>query len=414
LGTAAWLGGIDRMKVLHVIPSLSPSQGGPSAALPVMERALSLLGMHVESATTDDDGPYKRLSKRLGEPIEENGVTRWYFPKQKEFYKVSLPFRRWLQREIHRFDIVHIHALFSFTSVMAARIARRERVPYVIRPLGVLNRYGMTQRRALLKRISFRSIEGPLLRDAAAVHFTSYEEQAEAETLGVSMRSSVIALGIEFEAPGNPEDFFECFPTLRSRQRILFLSRIDPKKNLEGLLRALVMIAEEFPGISLIVAGDGQADYLTTLKQLAVQLGIEERVIWAGRVDGSKKAALLAAADLFVLPSYSENFGIAAIEALAAGLPCILGKGVAVAADVEADGAGVAVSPTPESIADGIRCYLKDDIRRQFSAMQARSLAESRYSTCQMGVGLLQLYQGILHSRFINNLHVNKDGCSLT
>jgi glycosyltransferase involved in cell wall biosynthesis len=393
------------MRVLHVIPSLSPAQGGPSAALPVIERALSALGIHVETASTNDDGPNRRLTKRLGEPIEENGVTRWYFSKQREFYKVSLPFVHWLQREIHRFDIVQIHALFSFTSVMAARIARRERVPYIIRPLGVLNRYGMTQRRALLKRISFRSIEGPLLKDAAAVHFTSYEEQTEAESLGVHMRSTVIPLGVELEAPGNPEEFFECCPMLRSRQRTLFLSRIDPKKNLESLLRAFSIVVEEFPNSALIVAGDGNADYLATLKLLAKQLGIEERVTWLGRVDGSKKVAVLAAADLFVLPSFSENFGIAAIEALAAGLPCVLGEGVAVAADVETAGAGVVVSPTPESIADGIRCFLNDGNRRQHSAAQARLLVESKYSTAQMGSLLLQLYQGIFNARCMNTAY---------
>ena len=75
-------------------------------------------------------------------------MTRWYFPKQTEFYKFSFPFWRWLRRDVGRFDAIHIHAVFSFSSVAAAWAARRADIPYIIRPLGVLNRYGMTQRRA--------------------------------------------------------------------------------------------------------------------------------------------------------------------------------------------------------------------------------------------------------------------------
>jgi glycosyltransferase involved in cell wall biosynthesis len=385
----------SRISVLHVIPSLSPSQGGPSVALPIIERTLTSLGVSVETATTDDDGTDRHLAKRLAQPEIENGVTRWYFPKQIEFYKVSLPLARWLRREAQRFDVVHIHALFSFSSVMAARAARRARVPYVIRPLGVLNHYGMTQRRALLKRVSFRNIEASLLRDAAAVHFTSHDERVEAERLGVPMRSAVIPLGIETPPIGNAEDFLKSYPALRSKQKLLFLSRIDPKKNLEGLFRSLALLATTFRDLAVIIAGSGDDNYVVSLKQLARELNVQELITWIGRVDGPEKSAVLAAADLFVLPSFSENFGIAAIEALAAGLPCVLGHGVAVAAEVESSGAGVAVAPTPEAIADGIKYLLQEDIR-QLAAAQARFLVNDKYSSNQMGAGLLRLYREIV------------------
>ena len=77
------------MKVLHVIPSLSPSQGGPSFALPLMERALRGEGIEVAVATTDDDGPGARIDVALGQPLSVNGATRYYFRKQTEFYKYS-------------------------------------------------------------------------------------------------------------------------------------------------------------------------------------------------------------------------------------------------------------------------------------------------------------------------------------
>jgi glycosyltransferase involved in cell wall biosynthesis len=361
-----------------------------------MERALSNLGVAVETATTDDDGSRRRANKPLGKPIAENGVTRWYFPKQTEFYKVSLPLRRWLRREIHRFDIVHVHALFSFASIMAARAARRARVPYIIRPLGVLNRYGMTQHRAFLKRLSLTMIEKTLLEDAAAVHFTSEEEQAEAETLGIPMQGIVIPLGIEFSELASPAEFLQCYPSLQSKQRLLFLSRIDPKKNLESLLRAVSLLRSEFPDLMLIVCGDGPNEYVSILQRLANELDISERTIWAGRVDGTRKTSALALADLFVLPSFSENFGIAVVEALAAGIPVVAGRGVAVAVNAENADVAIAVDPNPEAIARAIRCFLCDDRRRRQAASRAQAFAQKMYSAATMGERLIGLYRQIL------------------
>jgi len=357
-----------------------------------MERALTAAGVDVETVTTDDDGPGRHISKRMAEPIDENGVTRWYFPKQTEFYKFSLPLYRWMRREIHRFDVVHVHAVFSFASVAAAWAARRAKVPYVIRPLGLLNSYGMTQRRAILKSLSMRMIEGPLLRDAAAVHFTSEAEQREAESLGWPIRSVVIPLGVEPFALPLPEMFLSLHPTLRHRRRILFLSRLDPKKNVETLLAAFATVRAECADVALIICGDGNAEYIARLKDLASRLDIADSVVWAGKVEGQIKHAALACADLFVLPSFSENFGIAAVEALIAGLPCVLSHGVAIATEVSAAKAGVSVEPTAEAVTDGIRLFMNDAARRTAAANQAKWLAEDRYSASAMGGKLVALY----------------------
>ncbi len=381
------------MRVLHVIPSLSLTQGGPSFALPVMERALTAAGIDVETVTTDDDGPGRHISKRMAEPIEENGVTRRYFPKQTEFYKVSLPLYRWMRREVRRFDVVHVHAVFSFASVAAAWACARAKVPYVIRPLGLLNSYGMTQRRAILKSLSMRMIEGPLLRDAAAVHFTSEAEQREAESLGWSIRSVVIPLGIEtFDLPSR-DVFLSLHPDLRDRRRILFLSRLDPKKNVETLLEAFAQIRAERGDTALIICGDGNREYTVRLKDLAERLNIVRSVVWAGSVEGQVKRSALACADLFVLPSFSENFGIAAAEALFSGLPCVLSHGVAIAAEVAAAKAGLAINPSSGELAKAIRFYLDDDDARLAAGMNAKRLAEEKYSAAAMGERLVQLYR---------------------
>lgn len=368
-------------------------------ALPMMERALTAAGVDVETATTDDDGPGRHFSKLLAEPTRENGATRWYFPKQTEFYKVSLPLDRWLRREVHRFDVVHVHAIFSFASVAAARASRHANVPYVIRPLGLLNSYGMTRRRALLKRLSTRTIEGPLLRDAAAVHFTSQAERHEAESLGWPIRSVVIPLGIEPFGLPSAETFLSLHPTLRNRRIVLFLSRLDPKKNLETLLAAFARVRSESADVALIVCGDGNAEYTARLKDLARRMGIADSVVWAGKVEGQIKHAAFACADVFVLPSFSENFGIAVVEALIAGVPSVLSHGVALAAEVSAAKAGISVEPTAEGVAEGIRFFINGTAARAAAASQAKRLAEENFSASAMGAKLVALYGNVASRR---------------
>jgi glycosyltransferase involved in cell wall biosynthesis len=374
------------MRVLHVIPSLAAVHGGPSVVLPIMERALSAEGVEVETVTTDDDGPGRRHDKGDGMPREENGVIRRYFPKQTEFYKVSLPLARWLKREVGRFDVVHIHAMFSHTSIAAARAARRAGVPYVIRPLGVLNQYGVKQRRAFLKRLSLRWVEGPLLRDAAAIHFTLADERDEAQLLGLPFTPVVIPLGLE--ATPLPAANSDARPT------VLYLSRIDPKKNIEELLGAWKIIQPAHPDWQLVIAGSGDPGYEESLRKLAAELGVASSVVWPGLVKGQEKSQLLSDAQIFTLPSHSENFGIAAAEALLAGKPCVFTPGVAVGALAASHGAALlAADPTAESIAPPLASLMDHPETRAALAARAKHFAAAELSAAVMGRNLKTLYQ---------------------
>jgi glycosyltransferase involved in cell wall biosynthesis len=358
-----------------------------------------------------------------------------------EFYKVSPGLARWINRHVLDYDLVHIHALFSFSSVAAAWAARNAGVPYVVRPLGTLNRYGVEKRRPLLKRLSLKFIEGPILRHAAAVHFTAEAERQEAEALGIPMKSVVIPLGIEPLSPSQPpprvweetapsppvgragvgkeeNPFLAQYPHLADTRIVLYLSRLDPKKNVEGLLQAFSLLGKPDPSnppsllgrsmwgdqgnfsaahdLTLVIAGEGAPAYVARLHRLARELRLGERVLWAGEIGGDVKAGALAAARVFALPSFSENFGIAAAEALLAGLPCVLGKGVAIAGEVAEAGAGYAVAPVPEAIAEALRRILDDDRLRGEMSKHAVALAEERYSLEAMGKRLAELYSRIL------------------
>ncbi|MDB6171240.1 MAG: hypothetical protein JWL59_551 [Chthoniobacteraceae bacterium] len=387
------------MKVLHVIPSLSPSQGGPSFALPMMARALRDAGVEVDIATTDDDGPGKHTKMPLGMRLERDGIGYFYFSKQTEFYKGSWPLYRWLKQHVSDYDLVHVHALFSFASGAAARTARAAAVPYIIRPLGVLNRWGMENRRRWLKSLSFRLVEQPLINGAAAIHYTSEQEKAEAEASGVRAVAAMIPLGIDVEEfavvsdsdlPGGGS------PESNAHPQILFLSRLDPKKGVELLLAAFACVSKRFPNGRLVIAGSGQPAYIASLKAKAVQLGIANEVIWPGFLSGREKLSALSAASVFCLPSYSENFGIAAVEALAAGLPVILTKGVAIAAEVETYQAGLVVEPSVGALAAALDRVLSEPDLCSALGRNARRLTVERYSLAAMGKSLQGLYLKIL------------------
>ena len=387
--------GEKRLKVLHVIPSVYLGHGGPSYAICVIETALTEAGVEVETATSDDDGVGQRNGKAGLIEYSETGVRRHYFRKVIEFYKIAPKFAVWALGAITRYDVVHIHALFSFTTLAAAFAAKVRGVPYVVRPLGTLSKYGISKRRPLLKRLSLRFIEGPILSNAAAVHFTSESERLQAELLGIAMRGVVIPLAVETPPVVSPDAFYALAPELLGREYALYLSRLDPKKNVEGLLRAFALVLLQFPDLRLAVAGSGEPEYVERLRQLATEIGVQQSVVWLGQVEGEVKAGALRSAKLFVLPSFSENFGIAAAEALAAGLPCVLGAGVALADDMKAAGAGEVVSTDPTEIAAAFIRLLSNDAYRAACGANAAKLARERFSPDEMGRRLVALYREI-------------------
>jgi glycosyltransferase involved in cell wall biosynthesis len=381
------------MKVLQVIPSVSAVHGGPSRAIVDIERALAGRGIEVTTATTNDDGNTRTLLVPCGLPVTGEHATRWYFHRNVVFYRISAGLGRWLKSNISAFDVVHAHALFSFAPTAAAFLARRAGVPYILRPLGVLAPYGVTAHRPFLKRLSIALIERQLIESASAVHFTSLAEQVDAEALGLKFNGIVVPLGI---------DVSNAAQTARYPQngngtfKLLYLSRIDPKKNIEGLLRAMQLASVDTPNLILNIAGSGDPKYLDALKSLAHELNVDHRVNWLGYVEGQRKREVLASASAFVLPSFSENFGIAVVEALAAGLPCLVSRGVAVSNEIGKAAAGIVTGTTPTEIAAGIDAIMRNGQQLIAMSAAARSLAASAFSIEAMGARLEKLYRDIL------------------
>jgi glycosyltransferase involved in cell wall biosynthesis len=231
-----------------------------------------------------------------------------------------------------------------------------------------------------------------LLRRAAAVHFTSEEEARQASALGIDWRAAVIPLGVEAVPPLPAGRFAH----LRGSPCLLFLSRLDPKKNLEGLLEAVRLLQPRWPALRLLVVGDGAPGYAADLQLLAQRLGVAGLTQWAGRLEGEAKHEAFAAADVFVLPSHSENFGIAAAEALLSGVPCVLGQGVAIAQPAARAGAAIETGTDASSIAQAIERIIASPAQAARMRENAVRFARAEFSVAAMGLRLQALYEDVL------------------
>lgn len=389
------------MRVLQVLGSVGPLRGGPSFVLRNLASGLAERGIETDVVTTDDNGP-ERLSVPLGKPVVEDGVTYRYFRRQTSFYTTSLPLTRWLWKNIGNYDLVHIHALFTYSSTVAAWIARTRRVPYIVRPLGILNQWGMRNRRRMVKKWSFAAVERGILQQATLVHYTSEQERVEAEMVGVKSPYMIVANPVDFH-PGERErrlgKFRAAHPEVGGRPLVVFLSRIAPKKGLDLLIPAFARVLDRMPGAVLAVAGDGDAELMERVKKLICDSRIGHSVIWPGFLHGEDKAALLADADLFVLPSHSENFGVAAVEALCCGAPAIVSDQVGIHREIAKYGAGLVVPCEVAPLADAMVETLSNPGARAEMSANAMQLAAERFSRDRILDSLIGSYRKIAAKR---------------
>ncbi|PYK29921.1 MAG: hypothetical protein DME57_08635 [Verrucomicrobia bacterium] len=240
--------------------------------------------------------------------------------------------------------------------------------------------------------------EWRILRHSAAIHYTSDAERREAGSISeevASQRSVVIPLPVE-QQKGDAAAFRQRFPQANNKRVVLFLSRIDPKKGIERLLEAFANVHRQLKDVILVIAGDGEASYLDSLHERMKEFQIDQAVVWTGHLDGPLKAAAFAAADVFVLPSYSENFGIAAAEAIACGVPVIVSENVALSDEIGTNDAGLVVKTEAHEIANAIYRMLTDlEVSGRLS-INGERLAIERYGSDSVGRQLRTLYDTIL------------------
>ncbi|MBP0000426.1 MAG: hormogonium polysaccharide biosynthesis glycosyltransferase HpsP [Cyanobacteria bacterium SID2] len=389
------------MKVLQIVPSISLVYGGPSQMVRGFSQALASQGVEVTVVTTDSNGDAGQppLDVPLQQPVPQDNYTVWYFrcsPFRR--YKFSLDLLRWLQTHATEYDIAHVHALFSPLSSCSAWVARQRGLPYVLRPLGTLDPADLRKKRQL-KQLYAAVLERGNIAGAAAIHFTSAEEARISERFGVKTTDWVIPLGVTpLENPDNADEILAKQGIDRTRPLVLFMSRIEPKKGLDLLIPALERSISEGLDFQFVLAGSNPQDpqYETGIVDRIRQSPLNDRSIVTGFVSGDVKAALLHRADLFVLPSYYENFGIAVAEAMAVGTPVIVSDRVQIWEAVEGSKSGLVSRCTVDSVFERLRWALSDLNTCRTWGNNARTYASQYYSWDAIAKQSIEAYRGVI------------------
>ena len=381
------------MRVLHVIPDLSRAFGGPTSALLGFLAACRAAG--IDAAVAAPAPPATDLAwfrSRAGDTPVHVFPTRW-----RGSARMSPELLEHLRAESESLDAVHVHGMFNGISTSAARAARRAGVPYVIGPFGTLSRYTFAHRRRLLKRAYYALLDAPAIRGAAAMHFTTVHERDEARRLA-SVRSvpSIVVppAWVPDEATRvGVERRPAAAGSLPRPETVLFLGRLHPIKALESLIDAWPTVRAGRPAARLVIAGSGDPEYTRALEARVLQSGSGESVSFAGFVTGAEKARLLGEADVFILPSYHENFGVSVLEAVAGGIPAVVSPDVQLAEVIEQNRLGVVVAREPLSLARGILSVLGDAALRQRCAAEGGAVMQSLFAPGVIGLQLREMYE---------------------
>lgn len=332
------------MRVLHVVASLAPRHGGPTVAALGLVKALRFQGVDASILSSDDD-----VGDVLDVPLHKwmvyEDVPVHFIPrvKAKQHMLVGFTFApgfgSWLRGHARNYDFIHIHTVFSFPANVAMRVARKLHVPYAVRPMGHFCHWSLEQR-SLVKKVQLALITRHNVNGAAFIHTTSRMEAAETAELGFASPCKVLPHGIDL-----PPTIVNARETLRvelglplDRMLLIFMSRFHEKKGIELLLEACSNLSAHT--FNLILAGTGDERYVNSLKRRIADSKLDACVKWYGFATSERKWRLLQGGDIFVLPSRSENFGIAVLEALACGLPVIASDQVALGDEVAAESLG--------------------------------------------------------------------------
>lgn len=365
------------MRILHVIPYISPTFGGPPQVVMAMVNTSILNGHDVNILTTtaglngNRDGTSSNFYDYVNYHLFPTSFSNQWF------YSKSLINK--LKDYVGVVDILHLHIPFTAPFFFAARWAKKNKIPYVITTHGMLDSWSMNHKK-IKKWLYYFFIEKFNLKGASKIHVTSTFEKIEVERLRLGTKIEIITPPVNFDKFSSNSNLLNNVieTPLHSPPHLLFIGRLHPVKGIPYLLKAIEILNKSKTNVILDLAGSGEPAYEEILKDIIERYKIKSSVILHNYVDEEKKQILYKRASIFIFPSLHENFGLAAAEAMMAGLPVVVTDQVGLAADVAKYGAGIVVpSSDSNSIASAIEIILKS--RHKKMAKAALELANIEY-----------------------------------
>lgn len=362
------------MKILHYIPSLDRASGGTTAYMQLLAKELGrLVELHI--ATHPSDNPVEMENSRT------HDMADFKHPMQMK--------RDWMTLlQTIRPDVVHINCCWMPGCALTQKWAQQSGYKVVLTPHGMLEPWIMARHYWTKKVPALMLYQKAAVKNADCLHATALSEKENLLKLGYNKRIEIVPNGIDV-------DGIEMKTSWKRKKNVLFLSRVHVKKGINFLIEAVAALKGEMQDYRVIIAGEGDTGYIGDLKALAGRLGIADNIRFIGGVYGDKKWQLFRDADVFVLPTHSENFGIVVAEALACATPVITTKGTPWQ-ELETCHCGWWTEVGKEPTKEALHCFLslaEKDL--EVMGHNGRRLVEEKYSSRKMAEDMVKLYTAI-------------------
>ena len=336
---------LARTDCLHVIASLDPATGGTAQGVLQLASSAQRSGRSVEILTLDP--PQTTWGDSIGCAVHRLG------PCSLGSYRYSALLRPWLRAHHRQYKSVVVHGLWQYHGLAVRSELHGTTTPYFVYTHGMLDPWFKRQfpLKHLKKCLYWPWGEYRVLRDARAVLFTCEEERllARQSFTRYQAREAVVSFGSpgpgDADAAVQREAFLQQFPQLHGKRVLLFLGRVHPKKACDLVVSAYAALAHTDPQLQLVVAGPDPDGLEPQLRALATGLA-SDRITFTGLLNEQMKWGALRAAEVLLLPSHQENFGIAVVEALACAVPVLISDKVNIWREIAADGAGLVAPDT--------------------------------------------------------------------
>ncbi|QQS07802.1 MAG: glycosyltransferase [Phycisphaerales bacterium] len=382
------------MRILHYIDSLSARVGGPSRFVLDATRVLAKFGVRStilthEPPDADSFDPADPASPQIIHIKSDSPVDLWFGSHMK----------RTTKREIQRASVLHLHNLWGPRDLQIAANARTIGTPYVLSVHGMLDEWSLQQR--TLKKMTYISLAAQNMIDGAArIHCTAAGELQQAARFFVASNADIVPPIVDlapYRALPGPDLARARFESLRSgRPVVLCLSRVHYKKRPESLIATAASLRSRGLDTTVIIAGMGDEDYIQALKAQARSMNVDDLVTFTGSVTGQDKLSLYQAADLFVLPTSQENFGLVLIEAMACGTPVLTTKGTDIWPDIEASGGGHVADPESTEFVELIQSMFTIPEKRARMGQRARDWVLRTFNESQISARFVAMYRNAL------------------
>lgn len=363
------------MKIVHYIPSIDRTAGGTSTYMQVLAKGLGEIA-EVHIITHASENPL----------VMENCTVHYVHNYQPLSYSwnTSIAF---LLDEIKP-DIVHVNCCWMPACAAVQRIAQNRGYKVVLTPHGMLEPWIIKRHYWTRKVPALWLYQKAAVQRADCVQATAESERNNLLKLGYNSNIKVVRLGIDAES-------IEMKRSWKKSRQILFLSRVHVKKGINFLVEAADVLRNELQGYKILVAGEGDADYVEAMKRMICDRGLQDIVQLIGGVYGDEKWRLFQTSDFFVLPTHSENFGLAIAESMASGTPVITTVGTPWS-DLNGSEAGAWIEIGTEPLVETLRKFLsltEDELETM--GRNGRKLIETKYSAHVMAEQMMEVYKSV-------------------